>query len=213
MRGSSRYKRGLGSRVGHLIPKAEDWLIRFLPGLGIEAQVHHTIAPDGTNRLAINHLIPEGEIGDHVAFRVTTKPLILPSAQFADRHVREEIHQASFVRGRAIFCVRQDADEIVAAISYHVPDQGRVTVRAIALRMDGIEGRLWAESRWALVVSKAYLHVFAEKAGRGADLTYEADTQLKIREAVDYLGFRAGRRPTGFRLSGRALLVQPKLGR
>jgi hypothetical protein len=201
-------------RSGRFIERAEDWIVHFLPGLGIEDQVTHEVVADGKNAMVVDHLIPEGPRGDQVAFRVTTRHRELPSNHFPDRHVRQEVSEASLERGRAIYCIRRDIDEVVAAISYHLEDQGPLSIRAMALRQDADRPDIWAESRWALVVCKAYLHVFAEKKmRRTADLLYDADTKAKIAEAQDFLGFRRAARQPGLRPSGRALLVQPKLGR
>jgi hypothetical protein len=199
--------------VVRLIERAEDWLSRALPGLGIEEQVTRSIVEHGKNALRVDHLIPEDEAGGPAVFRVTTNHRVLPSAYFGDTHVRSEIHSASLERGRAIFLVRREDDQILAAIAYHLPDRGPLELRAMALRQDPDRPDLWAETRWGVVVCKAYVHVFADKVGRGAALVYEADSDEKSREASTFLGFQRAKRPRGFRLSGRELLTQPKLGR
>jgi hypothetical protein len=196
-----------------LIERAEDWIARALPRLGIEDQVTRSVVGHGKNALLVDHLIPEAESGGPAVFRVTTKHRVLPSAFFPDRSVRREVHRASIERGRAIFIVRLEDDQILAALSYHLPDRGRLEVRALAVRQDAGRPDLWAESRWVAVVCKSYLHVFAQKVGRGGDVLFEADSPAKVLEACTFLGFQRAKRPKAFRPSGQELLIQPKLGR
>jgi hypothetical protein len=198
--------------TGVLADRSADWIVRALPGLGIETQVTRAIVEYGKNALQIDHLIPHDSIGGKVAFRITSEFKVLPSRDFPDVAVRQAVHSVSQARGRAIFCIRRDVDEILAAIAYHVPDRGPLELRALAIRQDPGHPEIWAESRHAVVMLKAYLHIFGEKLALSADLTYEADTQAKVDEACRHLGFRRAKRPRGFRLSGRELLTQPKLG-
>jgi hypothetical protein len=196
-----------------LARRTADWIARALPGLGIEGQVTKSIVENGKNQLHIDHLIPARGVTGKVAFRITSNVRVLPTVHFPNSEVRSEIHSASAARGRAIFCVRRDVDEVIAAISYHLPDRGPLELRVVAIREDPGQPGIWAESRHAVVMLKAYLHVFGEQLDRGADLIYEADTQAAKNEACGFLGFKRAKRSRGFRLSGRELLTQPKLGR
>lgn len=205
--------RGMVQPTTGLLARSEDWIVTALPGLGIEKQVTHAVVEHGKNALRLDHLIPLGPLGGKVAFRVTTKFHVLPSASFRDAQVRGEINAASRRRGRVIYCMRADLDEVMSAIAYHVPATGPLAVRAIALRQDPGKPEIWAQSRHAAVMCKAYLHIFAEKLERTGDLVYEADTRAKVEEATAFIGFRRAKRPTGFRPSGRELLCQRKLGR
>jgi hypothetical protein len=210
--GQRHGRRTLVETTSALARRTTDWIARALPGLGIEGQITKSIVENGKNRLHIDHLIPAQGSKGAVAFRITSKVQVLLTVHFPNSHVRSEVHSASAARGRAIFCIRTDVDEVIAAISYHLPDKGPLELRAIAIREDAGQPEIWAESRHAVVMLKAYLHVFGEQLKRGADLVYEADTQAAIDEACGFLGFKRAKRPRGFRLSGRELLTQPKLG-
>ena len=201
-----------GIRKPSFADATTDWILRRLPGLGIENAVRHSLTSDGKNVLSIDHLMPADERGARVRFHVTTDHRELIAPHFPDVSVRREINSASLERGRAVFIDDLWREETMAAIAYHVDDAGPLHIRAMALRQDPGEPRAWAESRHALVICKAVLHIFGEKAGRGSDLLYDADTKAKVEEAKRYLGFRRARRGA-LRPSGRELLCQPKLGR
>lgn len=161
--------------------------------------------------LSINHLIPAAG-GGRVRYRITTDYQVLPETFFG-RRVRKGINTASLERGRAIYCLDVASDDVLAALSCHVPDRGRLVIRTLAVRRDEGEPELWKRSRLDVVICKAYLHVFAAKIGRTAELLYDADTQEAANEATTFLGFRLAGRVTEIRPSGYQLLVQPKLGR
>jgi hypothetical protein len=192
-------------------PAAAQWIAMALPGLGIEAQVQHSVIEHGKNALSLDHRIPSGDRAGRARYLITTNYRVLDRAAFR-RADRGTINSASLERGRAIYCVDIESDEVSAALAYHVPDRGRLLIRAMALRQDSNRPDVWRRSRFDLIICKAYLHVFAAKIGRPAELLYNPESAAAATEASENLGFRPAKKVVEVRSSSQQVLCQPKLG-
>jgi hypothetical protein len=161
--------------------------------------------------VAIDHRL-SCDLPGHGGWRISTKPTFLSQHRFGSwaRHHLKTAHDG---RGRAIYCHDLSAAEVVAGMSYHIDDNTRipVLVTMIALRtdIDGNASLRYGTLSGALVV-KQYVHVIADRIGRGGSV----DLDLAERKHEPYareLGFRKAPNVKGFRPGG-VHLRQPASG-
>ncbi len=156
----------------------------------------------------IDHLIPSDEHAVR-GWRVTTKDQRLFRAHFHAK-ARDEIKCASQERGRRLFCIDRERQEVMAAISYHLDDDRSMPLllTAIALRID-VAGpaALYNQSRAAALILKQYAHEIARRTGRGAYV--DIDASPAAANELARLGFRKAPQVRGFRVSGLHLRQDP----
>lgn len=97
----------------------------------------------------IDHRLPEPGQGGRAAYRVCTREQFLPRAHF-DRSVRDIVNRASCERGRRIYGIELESQQVIAVLSYHVHDSpGRpLLITALGTRID-VDGKpeLYAKPR------------------------------------------------------------------
>ncbi|HTZ63253.1 MAG TPA: hypothetical protein VMB51_04050 [Solirubrobacteraceae bacterium] len=140
------------------------------------------------------------------AWRVTTKPTLLPRAHFSSR-ATSLLPTGEPRRGRTIYCHERSRAQVVAALAYHIDRRAHlpVLVTAIAFRHDIVEDpQLPAATLAGMLVLKQYAHAIAHLAGRGGHLDLDlADADRE--EHARRLGFRTAPRLRGFRPGGKHL--------
>lgn len=147
------------------------------------------------------------------AWRVSTNAAYLRERQFSSMG-RHYIRTANRSRGRAIYCHDLVSEEVVAALSYHIPEPRRmpVVITMIAFRTDLLELELLrARTVRATLVAKHYVHAIAETIGRGGHV--DIDLADRSHESVlRELGFRQAPAVRGFRAGGKHLRQPAPVG-
>jgi hypothetical protein len=116
-------------------------------------------------------------------WQITTSRNFLPRARFmpnarakvrdaAERRVGN--HPDGELKGRALYCVDLHTQEVVAALSYHIPKNRRepLLVTAVALRS---EPELAQESQACARITKRYVHALARKLRRRTYVDFTAE--------------------------------------
>lgn len=156
----------------------------------------------------IDHRLREpGSRGARVRWRITTRDQFLPRAHFA-RAAREKINAASLDRGRRIYCVDLESQQVMAALSYHLDDREHwpLLLTALALRIDeDATADLFEESRALGWLLKQYVHAIGEKVGRAGYVDMDAPDRRDVVDELMRLGFRNAPRVDGLNPSGRHL--------
>lgn len=85
----------------------------------------------------IDHRLPEPGRGGRAAYRVCTREQFLPRAHF-DRSVREVVNRASGERGRRIYAIELESQQVIAVLSYHLHDSPGwpLFITALGTRID-----------------------------------------------------------------------------
>lgn len=159
------------------------------------------------NHVAIDHRVPEPGRGSDWRFRITTSPQMLPGAHF-DRAVRAKVNQASRERGRRIYAIERDTQQVLAVLSYHLDDDPRrpLLITALGTRCDADGApELFAASLALVWLLKQYTHAIAEKTGRGTHVDMDASTKPEVLGTLTALGFRNAPHVKGFAPSGQHL--------
>lgn len=124
-----------------------------------------------------------------------------------DAYMARVINEADHGKGRAIFAVEMVRYEVIAAISYHIPQKAAefVLITGLAPRIDSLQ--LQEEGKACVLLLKACVHEIAAQVGRSPKLGLWASGP-SVGEAKQVYGFRLGRRPSGARVGGRDFLIQ-----
>ena len=124
-----------------------------------------------------------------------------------DDYMSRIINEADHTKGRAIFAVDVVTNEVVAAVSYHIPHRSTefVLITALAPRIDS--PRQQQVGKACIPLLKACVHEIATQVGHGRTLGLWASGP-SAGEAKQIYGFRLGRRPSGARVGGREFLIQ-----
>jgi len=155
----------------------------------------------------IDHRIPEPGRGSRAAFRITTREQFLPRAHF-DRSLRETVNRAAVERGRRIYAIELDSQEVLAVLSYHLHDSpGRpLLITALGTRADEhAPPDLYARSLALAWLLKQYAHAISERTKRGGYVDMDAANRPDVIAVLRQLGFRDAPRVRGFTPSGRHL--------
>jgi len=155
----------------------------------------------------IDHRIPEPGRGSRAAFRITTREQFLPRAHF-DRSVRETVNRAATERGRRIYAIELDSQEVLAVLSYHLHDSPSrpLLITALGSRADEhAPPDLYARSLALVWMLKQYAHAISERTERGGYVDMDAANRPDVIAALRQLGFRDAPRVRGFTPSGRHL--------
>jgi hypothetical protein len=155
----------------------------------------------------IDHRVPEPGRGSRATFRITTREQFLPRAQF-DRSVRETVNRAAAERGRRIYAIELDSQEVMAVLSYHLHDgpSRPLLITALGTRADGhAPPDLYARSLALAWLLKQYAHAISERTKRGGYVDMDAANRPEVIAVLRQLGFRDAPRVRGFSPSGRHL--------
>jgi hypothetical protein len=144
-------------------------------------------------RLGHVHVPEAGEAGEP-RFLLTTELAARLSPSHFDRGLAAKINQASREKGRVVFAVDLALNEVVAAIAYHIPEDGSsaLLITALAPRIDGAA----PVGRACVPMLKACLHQLGAYLGRGGQLGLRPGG-APIDEAKQLYGFRPAPRGTG----------------
>lgn len=139
-------------------------------------------------------------------WRVTTKPTLLPRADFSSR-ARSLLPTSEPRRGRTIYCHECSRAQVVAALGYHIDARAHLPIllTAIAFRHNiADDPQLPAATLAGTLVLKHYAHAIAHLAERGGYIDLDlADGDRE--ETARRLGFRSAPRLRGFRPGGKHL--------
>lgn len=104
-----------------------------------------------------------------------------------DAAVAEKVNSASDQKGRAVYAVDLETQEVVAAASYHVPLQHTepLSITALAPRTDGAA----LLGRACVPILKACIHQIADTLGRPSSLRLHT-SGASAKEARSLYGFR-----------------------
>lgn len=155
----------------------------------------------------IDHRIPEPGRDSRAAFRITTRDQFLPRAHF-DRSVRETVNRAAAERGRRIYAIELDSQEVLAVLSYHLHDNPSrpLLITALGTRADQhAPPDLYARSLALAWLLKQYAHAISKRTKRGGYVDMDAANRPNVIAALRQLGFRDAPRVRGFSPSGRHL--------
>jgi len=135
-------------------------------------------------------------------FRLTTNLTARLSAVHFERDVAAKVNEASREKGRALYAVDLERNEVVAAIAYHIPAEraSALLITALAPRVDEAA----AAGRLCIPILKACVHLISERLARAGPLALRTGG-AGAEEATRLYGFRPGPREKGRRTS---LLVQ-----
>jgi len=113
-------------------------------------------------------------------------------------------------RGRTVYCLDQENEQLMAAIMYHVDPRRSLPllITAVAVREDG-DPEFVRVSRACALTTKTAVHAIGGKLGRGATVAYDARTAPEVAIATDELGFTRASVPTGLSPNGTYLEQQP----
>jgi hypothetical protein len=142
--------------------------------------------------IRIDHRIPDVATARRARWRITTHAQALPREKFDERG-RARIGSASAERGRRLYCIDLDSEEVMAALAYHLDDRpGRpLLLTAIAFRIDTDESpELRLQSRVCLGLLKQYVHAISARIGRGGFVDVDAPDRADVLRALGLLGFR-----------------------
>jgi hypothetical protein len=131
-------------------------------------------------------------------FRLTTNLTARLSAVHFDRELAAKVNEASQEKGRALYAVDLELNEVVAAVSYHLPDDSSspLLITALAPRVDGAA----AVGRFCVPMLKACVHEVSQRLGRGGQLALRVGGGSDD-EAKTLYGFRPGPRGKGRSIS------------
>src|ERR1019366_6829829 len=139
-------------------------------------------------RVTLGHVhVPEvGEAGGP-RFLLTTELSFRLSPSHFDRWLAAKINQANREKGRVVFAVDLALNEVVAAIAYHIPEDGSspLLITALAPRIDVAA----PVGRACVPMLKACLHQLGAYLGRGGQLGLRPGG-APIDEAKQLYGFR-----------------------
>jgi hypothetical protein len=135
-------------------------------------------------------------------FRLTTNLTARLSAVHFDRGLAAKVNEASREKGRALYAVDLELSEVVAAVSYHIPDDASapLLITALAPRVDAAA----AVGRLCVPMLKACVHQVSQRLGRGGPVALRTGG-ASAEEAKRIYGFRPGPRGKARSLS---VLVQ-----
>ena len=146
-------------------------------------------------QVTLGHVhVPEaGEEGGS-RFLLTTELAARLSPSHFDRELAGKIKQANREKGRVVFAVDLALSEVVAAIAYHIPEDGSspLLITALAPRIDVAA----PVGRACVPMLKACLHQLGSYLGRGGQLGLRPGG-APIDEAQQLFGFRPAPRGTG----------------
>ena len=140
----------------------------------------HEVQVNGDTFVQIDHSVPPKE----PRWRITTTRQLLPQAHFGSS-VCEKVekaakaHVADQLKGRALYCVDLERQEVIAALSYHIPRDVTepLLVTAIALRRDDKDPELWQETQVAARLAKRYVHALARKLRHPSYVDFSAESR------------------------------------
>lgn len=197
----------LFDRAAPIIDAAMRWIHDQRKSLNLPKQVGVTRqagAQGERTTVEIDHRIPPSE-GAPRGWRITTKRQRLFEAHFGSE-IRDRAKRATASgRGRAIYCIDFELNEVVALLTYHLDEnvQHPLLLTAIGYRADAEEGTTLADrSRAGACLLKQYAHEIAAKTGRGGCVDIVED-RPDLTEELKALGFRTAPRLKGVRPSGR----------
>jgi hypothetical protein len=146
-------------------------------------------------QVTLGHVhIPEaGEEGGS-RFLLRTELAARLSRSHFDRGLAAKINQANREKGRVVFAVDLALNEVVAAIAYHIPEDGSspLLITALAPRIDVAA----PVGRACVPMLKACLHQLGSYLGPGGQLGLRPGG-APIDEAQQLFGFRPAPRGTG----------------
>ncbi len=164
----------------------------------IQQQLRVRVVRRGTGpwtQVTLGHVhVPEaGEEGGS-RFLLTTELAARLSPSHFDRGLAAKINQANREKGRVVFAVDLALNEVVAAIAYHIPEDGSspLLITALAPRID-VAAPI---GRACVPMLKACLHQLGSYLGRGGQLGLRPGG-APIDEAQRLFGFRPAPRGTG----------------
>ena len=203
----SRTPLNRSGRLIDLMVEIRRWLHDARTNLNLRAHVH--ITKSGTvhgerTTVQIDHRIPGPRSGRRARWRITTKAQRLFKVHF-HIDVREEVNAASTQRGRVLYCIDLDRQEVVAVLSYHIDDKSHfpVLLTVIGMRIDGrTDDDLTDSSRGGALILKQYAHEIARRLGRGAFLDIDASNDSQVLAELNALGFRNAPQVKDLRISG-----------
>jgi hypothetical protein len=138
-----------------------------------------TATIDGDTIVQVDHSVPPKA----PRWRITTTRQLLPKAHFGAR-VCEKLAEAADDRvadqpkGRAIYCVDLERQEVIAALSYHIPRDVTepLLITAIALRRDDDDPGLWQDTQVGARLAKRYVHALARKLRHPSYVDFSAES-------------------------------------
>lgn len=139
-------------------------------------------------------LVPGADEERGSRFLLTTELAARLSPSHFDGWRAAKINQASREKGRVVFAVDLALNEVVAAIAYHIPEDGSspLLITALAPRIDVAA----PVGRACVPMLKACLHQLGSYLGRGGQLGLRPGG-APIDEAQRLFGFRPAPRGTG----------------
>jgi hypothetical protein len=139
-------------------------------------------------------LVPGADEERGSRFLLTTELAARLSPSHFDGWRAAKINQASREKGRVVFAVDLALNEVVAAIAYHIPEDGSspLLITALAPRIDVAA----PVGRACVPMLKACLHQLGSYLGRGGQLGLRPGG-APVDEAKQLFGFRPAPRGTG----------------
>jgi hypothetical protein len=139
-------------------------------------ELRHTDKPTTRTTVRITaHSLPDFRTqSPRAALRITQKPQLLLPWQFDDV-VIAKLEQASLAKGRRIYCLdarRDIADQVLAAVSFHVDADKSLPLRLIALALRLSDPDTVAQSYAASWYLLRYISAAGVKLGRGASVDF-----------------------------------------
>jgi hypothetical protein len=134
----------------------------------------------------IDHRLPEPGRGGPAAYRVCTREQFLPRAHF-DRSVREILNRASCERGRRIYAIELQSQQVITVLSYHLHDSPRrpLLITALGARIDaGATSELYARSLAVVWLLKQYAHAISKRTRRGGYVDMDAANRPDVLAAL-----------------------------
>jgi hypothetical protein len=184
------------------------WLAEPAQLVSIRAQVavRGTRSAHGPQTtVAIDHQLV-CPIEPYGAWRVTTKPTLLPREHFSSR-ARSLLPTREPRRGRTVYCHDLSRAEVTAALGYHIDARPHLPllVTAMAFRQNTSDDpQLAAASLAGVLVLKNYAHAVAHLTGRDGHLDLDLADRDREQQARR-LGFRPAPRVRDFRPGGKHL--------
>jgi hypothetical protein len=157
--------------------------------------------------MVANGIVPTPACRCGTCAQARIREQFLPRAHF-DRSVREIVNRASGGRGRRIYAIELESQQVIAVLSYHLHDSpGRpLLITALGPRIDAEGGsELYARSLAVVWLLKQYTHVISERTRRGDYVDMDAANRPEALTVLRQLGFRDAPRVKGFTPSGRHL--------
>lgn len=194
------------AKVGHPtsshLPRLSRWLAPRRSEL-VE-QVHVRKRSHGRETaVSIDHRL-SCELDWHSGWHTTTAATFLPLAHFSSQ-ARAYVKTAERLRGRAIYILDEDANEVVAAVAYHLDENPRMPllITSLGVRID-TAGNPFLRYRTlaGALVLKQYLHAISERTGRGRHVDIDLPKNREQLALAHELGFRRAPRIKGFQPGG-----------